>query len=237
MSIARDEAIDRLLFVLQKALGHELPNRLIAIQGFAQLLGLEESERLGPDGQDYLKRLSVATQRAATLVKGLAELVRSARASEIAERFSLSEAWREAAAELKQLAPGAIIEYDCEEAGPYVQRSRAAFRQVAAHLLRNACQAAAPERPLRLTIGARETANTIAFWVSDNGRGFPTGQLEKLFEPFAGRDASATGAGLGLILVRQIVESWGGTLEVRSQPDQGSTVSVTLPRTVLSAEC
>jgi signal transduction histidine kinase len=230
MSIARDEATDRLLFVLQKALGHELPNRLIAIQGFAQLLGLEESDRFGLDGKEYLQRLSAATQRAATLVKGLAELVRSVRATEVAERFSLSEAWREAAAEVKQLASEAIIEYDCEEAGPYVQLSRAAVRQVAAHLLRNACQAAAPQRPLRLMIGTRETANAIAFWVSDNGRGFPSGQLEKLFEPFAGRDASATGAGLGLILVRQIIESWGGTLEVQSQSDQGTTITVTLPK-------
>lgn len=230
MNPTRDEATDRLLAALQKALGHELPNRLIAIQGFAQLLDLEEAERLSPDGRDYLRRLSAATQRASALIKGLAELVRAACATEVAERFCLGDALREAAAELIQLAPGANIEYDWEEAGPNVQLPRAAFRQVVGHLLRNAAQAAVPGRPLRVTLGASAAAGDVEFWVGDNGRGLAPAQQGRLFEPFAGRDAAAPGAGLGLVVVRQVVEGWGGTLRVQSESDRGCTVTVTLPK-------
>jgi signal transduction histidine kinase len=229
MSAPRDERTDRLLGVLQKALSHELPNRLIALQGFLQLLDLEETGRLSPDGQDYVKRLSAATQRTAALVKGLADLVRNARTTEVAERFLLTDALREAAAEVKQLAPAAIMEYDFRDAGCSIQLPRTAFRQVVAHLLRNACQAACPERSLHIVVGTRTTAGAVELRVSDNGRGLAAGQLLRLFEPFAGRDAAAAGAGLGLIQVRHVVEGWNGTLHVQSEPDRGSSFSITLP--------
>jgi signal transduction histidine kinase len=231
MSTSAHERSDRLLALLQRALGHELPNRLIAIQGFVQLLSLEEADHLGAEGKEYLQRLTAATQRTAGLIKALAEFVRSARDSEVAETFTLNEALREAVAEVKQLYPQTNIGYDLTEPGPRVRVSRAAFRRVAVHLLRNACQAAAPTRELRIEVGACESPETVEFWVNDNGRGLTSLQLARLHEPFVGKD----GPGLGLTLVRHLVESWGGTVRVQSEPDQGSTFSVSVPKEM--ADC
>jgi signal transduction histidine kinase len=77
--------------------------------------------------------------------------------------------------------------------------------------------------------------------VEDNGPGIPAGHLPHLFERFyrvdqarsrdeKGEDSSATGSGLGLAISQSIAQLMGGTIEVQSQPGQGSIFSVWLPR-------
>jgi signal transduction histidine kinase len=213
---------ERLLALLQKALGHELPNRLLAIQGLAQLLTIEEAERLSADGKDYIARLAAAAQRAHALVKTLADIVHVGRPEPTAQPTSVAEVVREAVAEAKQLFPCTAIEYHLPETGPLLRVPRRDLRQVATHLLRNTCRAGAPDRELRVEVGAHDTPKGVEFWVTDTGRGLTTEEQERLFEPFATHDE----AGLGLILVRDIVESWGGQLHVQSAPGQGSKFTV-----------
>lgn len=220
---------DALLALLQKGLGHELPNRLIAIQGCVQLLEMEERERLSPDGLDYLRRLTAATQRSAALIKAMAEVVRNARVPEVVEKFALPDLLREAVGEVKQVVREVRFEYDFPESGPWLCLSRAACRRAAVHLLRNACQAADPARPLCVEVGAREDPAVVEFWVRDNGRGIPPAQQARLFEPFASRDPG-TGLGLGLALVQLAVAGWGGGVRVDTLPGQGSLFSVALPK-------
>jgi signal transduction histidine kinase len=70
--------------------------------------------------------------------------------------------------------------------------------------------------------------------VSDDGPGIPLSEQERIFEKFyrldAGMKGGVGGSGLGLYISREIVTQMGGTLSVRSQPGEGSTFSVTLPR-------
>jgi len=86
-------------------------------------------------------------------------------------------------------------------------------------------------QPPRLELGAEEQVDGMArFWVKDNGPGLgPEGQM-KLFVPFTQlKQARALGHGLGLSIVRRIVEKLGGTAGVQSTPGQGSTFFFTLP--------
>jgi hypothetical protein len=78
----RLERLERLLACFQKALGHEMPNQLVAVGGLLRLLELEEGDRLGPDGRDYLGRLHAAVQKLDLLAAGLADLARTARPQE-----------------------------------------------------------------------------------------------------------------------------------------------------------
>ena len=71
--------MDRLLNLLQKALGHELPNHLVAMQDLARLLEMDQAERLDDEGKDHLRRLAAATQRTHELIRTLADLVRASR--------------------------------------------------------------------------------------------------------------------------------------------------------------
>jgi hypothetical protein len=75
------DRLARLLAVLEKALGHDLPNQLIAVQGLARLLEQDHGERLGAEGRDYLGRLAAGAAKAHALAADLATLVRQASSS------------------------------------------------------------------------------------------------------------------------------------------------------------
>jgi signal transduction histidine kinase len=222
----RLERLERLLACYQKALGHELPNQLVAIQGLLRVLELDERERLGPDGRDYLERLHAAARRAHELARALAELARAARRPPPAEPVVLAEAAREASAEVNWLCPGVSIEYDFPESGLVLSVTRADLRQVLVPLLRFAAQNPAGDRPLLLQVGARRAGAAVEIWVKDNGRGLDAEQRPSLFEPFSGTASPDAGHGLSLFLARQLVESWGGALHYHSEPGRGNTFTI-----------
>ncbi len=86
-------------------------------------------------------------------------------------------------------------------------------------------------QPPRVEIGAaREGDGVIRFWVSDNGPGLAEEDQEQLFAPFTRlSQARLKGHGLGLSIVRRIVQRLGGTVDVESRLGEGSTFSFTLP--------
>src|SRR5207253_9653137 len=92
------ERTGRLLACYQKALGHELPNQLVAVQGLLRLLDAEAGHRLDADDRALLQRVIALAQRAHGLVNELAELSRAGREQPPAGGADLAEAAREAAA-------------------------------------------------------------------------------------------------------------------------------------------
>jgi signal transduction histidine kinase len=224
--------IEQAMTCLRKALGHELPNHLTALHGLVRLLEQEEKDRLSADSQDYLQRIALLIRRIDSLTKSLAELVRIGQEPQTVEAVALTDAVREAVAELTQKYPGQAIEVHYPDPGPVLRFSRSSLHRILIHLFHNAVQAAVPERPLRLEVGATEAPGTVSFWITDNGRGFTEDQRQRLFEPFSPRGPANTGAGLELVLVRQLVARWGGVIEVQSTVGQGSCFTITLSRTL-----
>jgi two-component system sensor histidine kinase/response regulator len=79
-------------------------------------------------------------------------------------------------------------------------------------------------------MGAEARAGMIRFWVRDNGEGIALEEQERLFAPFEElHKVRAKGHGLGLSIVRRIVEKLGGRVGVESEPGQGSLFFFTLP--------
>ncbi|WP_298233015.1 ATP-binding protein [uncultured Azohydromonas sp.] len=109
------------------------------------------------------------------------------------------------------------------------------LRQILLNLLGNAVKfTAAGQVTLRLQMSAREAGLAwLRFEVADTGIGIAAEQQARIFEPFVQADSSTTrrfgGTGLGLSIVRRLVDLMGGTLQLQSQPGQGSVFSVELP--------
>ncbi|MDP2233687.1 MAG: ATP-binding protein [Actinomycetota bacterium] len=84
-----------------------------------------------------------------------------------------------------------------------------------------------------ITLGVRELSSGIEIWVTDEGIGIASDQLEHLFEPLVQGDMTSTrqfgGVGLGLHIVRRIIEAHEGTVQAASVPGSGSTFTVFLP--------
>jgi signal transduction histidine kinase len=130
-----------------------------------------------------------------------------------------------AAAEAKGLAVELKI-----EAQPTVQCERVHLRSLWAHLLDNAIRYT-PQGRITLTLD--QAVGQTVTTVSDTGIGLSTEEVARLFEEFyrseAAREEVALGTGLGLPIVGQIVQIYGGTIQVESEPGVGSTFSVCLP--------
>jgi signal transduction histidine kinase len=220
------EAAERLQACWQQALGHELPNQMVAILGLARVLEETQAAVLDAEGRACLERLTAAAQRSGRLLNTLAEIGRLCRDARGVERVSLPDVAREAAAEVHLLCNQAVIEYDFQADLLPLAVSRHALHQVLVHLLRNAAQAAVPSRALRIQVGGRCHQAGVEFWVADNGSGLTGARLDKIFEPFSHSGGSAGGQGLGLFLVRQLAAAWHGALRVRSEPGEGTTFTL-----------
>ena len=117
--------------------------------------------------------------------------------------------------------------------GPLIVRGTAAgLARITANLVNNAVAYGGGAE-----VSLHEDAQTIALWVEDRGPGIPAAERERVFEPFhrleASRNRDKGGAGLGLTIVRQIVESLGGSVTIADRPGGGSRASVTLPRAAI----
>ena len=111
-----------------------------------------------------------------------------------------------------------------------VQADPARLRQVLLDLIENADKYSAPDQPIRLAL--RSTDGMACIDVIDQGIGIPPDELDRVFERFQ-RGSNApekTGSGLGLSVVRLLVEGMGGSIEVSSRLGEGSCFTVLLPR-------
>ena len=106
-----------------------------------------------------------------------------------------------------------------------------AVEQVFANLIGNALNYLDPNRPGRVEVGAAaEVDGRRTYFVRDNGLGIPAAHLPKLFQAFQRLHADmAPGEGMGLAIVRRILERLGGSIRVESEAGAGTTFFVTLP--------
>ena len=97
-------------------------------------------------------------------------------------------------------------------------------------LIENADKYSPPDRPIRLVM--REEPNSHAIDVIDQGIGIPEDELETVFDRFhrASNAPERTGSGLGLSVVKLLVEGLGGSISVCSRLGEGSRFTVQLPR-------
>ena len=120
---------------------------------------------------------------------------------------------------------------------PLVDANESRLGQVFLNLLINAAQAM-PERPVsanRITVRTRtDDEGWAVIEVVDNGTGIEPGRVSRVFEPFFTTKSISEGTGLGLSICRNIIRDAGGTIEVQSEPDRGTTFVVRLPASTRS---
>jgi signal transduction histidine kinase len=131
----------------------------------------------------------------------------------------------------KAAARGLTLTADLPTAPPAVSIDAHRIKQVLLNLLENAV--AHTEKGGKITVTAGRREKMIYVSVADTGEGIPAEDLPLIFERFYRVDRSRTrktgGSGLGLTIAKRLVEAHGGTIEVKSEPGQGSTFTFTVP--------
>jgi signal transduction histidine kinase len=218
----------RVFSLLYQSVSTELPNQLIAVLGLAQLLEQDESNRLSNEGREYLRRLNAATQRAQFVVRHLADILRACQAAPGGPPTSLAEIAAEAAAELMVFAPRPRIEYDFPQPDLILDHGTASVRQALSLLLKTAVMVPTRDQPPDLRVGGGPVAGGLEISVSDNGPGLSSGDIARLFEPFALRSPGGE-PNFQPFLAREIIERCGGRLTVQSAAETGTTYTIFLP--------
>jgi signal transduction histidine kinase/DNA-binding response OmpR family regulator len=224
--------LERLKTEFVATASHELRSPLTSIKGFIELLS--QTRDLDPRQREFVDIILVSTNRLVDLVNDLLDVARvEAGQIEIHRRpIELGEVVQEVAAlmgprlEDKQQT----LAVNVEPALPRALADPARVRQILTNLITNAHLYTPPGGKLDVQVTARD--DDLALIVADNGRGMSAEQLEHVFDRFyrGGDENGVAGTGLGLAIVKSLVDLHGGTIEVRSEPGQGSTFTVLLPR-------
>jgi signal transduction histidine kinase/PAS domain-containing protein len=212
------------------AVSHDLKSPLITVQGYLGLikrnLNNESIEQFNHD----LSRISNAVSKMQMLLDDLLELSRVGSVNHDIESFSLTDVVYEAI----ELVQGRILERNVtvtvDPSLPEIIGDRVRIMQLFQNLIDNAVKFIGDtERPL-IEIGYQEIDNQPCVFVRDNGIGIAVKDQSKIFELFTKLDPDSSGTGIGLTLVKRIVEMHDGTIWYTSEgAGKGSTFYIAFP--------
>ncbi|HEX7253535.1 MAG TPA: ATP-binding protein [Thermoanaerobaculia bacterium] len=210
---------------LAAGIAHEIRNPLASISGSVQVLSNElnvgsaerrlmeiivsESGRLSKTIEDFLR--FVRPQERNVAVFDVARTV-----TEVMDLFRLSN----------EVSNAHQISVDVSPPTSMLSGDRDQIRQIVYNVAKNAVRAMSQGG--KLTVIGRENEAWYTIRFVDTGQGMSQEQLARLFTPFS--TAFDGGTGLGMAIVRRIVQDHGGTIDAESQPGEGTTVTVLLPR-------
>lgn len=214
-------------------ISHELRTPLNAIVGYNDLLLGDVFGGVSDDQREALDRIRQASQHLTDLIEDLLDLskIETERLSLEPEEVDPSELLADVGEALEPLARAQDVDLRIrvgprggEPFGTDPQR----LRQIVTNLLSNAVRFGAG-RPV--DVRCRRRGRTLVIEVEDRGPGIPPERREEIFEEFVQLDRPAEGAGvgLGLSITRSLARSFGGDVEVESEPGRGSVFTVTIP--------
>ena len=226
---AQLETANKELETFSYSVSHDLRAPLRSIDGFSQAL-LEDCDQILPEqGKAHLHRIRAAAQRMASLIDDLLNLAQMARAEIHAERLDLSNLARSIAADLRKAQPERNVEFQIEDGLEAVADVRL-VRVVLENLLNNAWKFTSKRAYATIELGTIQANGGRAYFVRDNGAGFDSAYIDRLFGAFQRLHAMAEfpGTGIGLATVQRIVRKHGGRVWAEGAVDRGATFYFTL---------
>jgi PAS domain S-box-containing protein len=209
---------------------HDLAEPLRTINSFALLLSRRYAGQLDAQADEFLGFITSGVERMRGLLDGLLTYSRAGQDEEAAEPVALGAVMDEIVSALETAIAEAGARIAVGEL-PVVEGNRVQLRQILQNLIGNALKFAHPERSPRIAVAAERQERGWRITVSDNGIGVDPEQADRIFEIFQRLHArdEYEGTGLGLALVRRLVEARGGSISATAAPDGGSVFAFTLP--------
>lgn len=228
--------IDRLKSMFLSHVSHELRTPLTSIKGFVDNMLDGLTGELQGKQREYLHRVLVNTDRLARMITNLLDLSRIESGTHRLDRVQLRlfELVEEVVEQLHSIAISKqlTLEMVCPEPTIQVLADRDKFIQVITNLVDNAIKFTPAGGKITVAMRRRDSER-VMITVTDTGEGVPAEAMAKLFEPFYQASLQpgthAKGLGLGLSIVKTLVELHGGTISVTSGVGSGSEFCILLP--------
>jgi signal transduction histidine kinase len=226
----------RLRSDMTSLMSHELRTPITSIKGFAELLLLDDS--ISEESREFLEIISNESQRLSKMLTtflSVSNLEQSDKQEVTKSAVRLDDVVNEVVNDLKETAKRKRIRL-VEQSNtklPPVAADKGLITRAVAHLVDNAIKYS-PERTSVIVSTILES-EFLRVVVEDRGYGIPKSEQEKIWQKFYriardGQDKEEESTGLGLSLVKEIIEQHGGAVEVESEIGNGSKFSFTLPR-------
>jgi signal transduction histidine kinase len=212
------------LGILAASMAHEIRNQLATVVSSAELLRLNPSEITKNQYADVVfKRIEQVNHTISSMLKFASH--REVRFESVAFSVILNDA-------LELVRPRIVtakvrVETDIPVSLPCLLADRHQIGQVLINLLINALDAVSGDG--RIHIRASEAEEEPVIEVSDNGCGIPSSMIETVFQPFVTSKVNSGGIGLGLYIVKEIIEAHKGTILVESAEGRGTCFRICLP--------
>jgi signal transduction histidine kinase len=236
---AHSEVMANLKRQILTILNHEFRTPLTFVVAYADMLNEPGTQLSQQEIMAYLKGVSGGAERLRNLIENFILLV-EIETGDIKSTFNwrkrkvenLNELFTTARDRIKPLEEQKPrdVQIQIADGIPAFEADPEYLTIAIGHLLQNAIKFSDPDKPV--VTGAHVNDNYLHLWAKDEGRGIPKTELENIWQSFYQIDRARNedqGAGAGLTIVRGIAELHGGTVNVTSEPDKGSTFEIIIP--------
>jgi signal transduction histidine kinase len=232
------EAANRELEAFAYSVSHDLRAPLRTIDGFSRILQEDYQAQLDEAGRRHLQVLRDSALRMGQLIEAILSFSRMGRQEMAAMPFDMALLAREVAAELQAQEPERVLRFEIGPLPP-ARGDRLLLRQVLVNLLANAVKFTRPKPDALIKVSGNAGSEETVYTVKDNGVGFDTGHADKLFGVFQRLHSQEEfeGTGIGLAIVKRIVERHGGRVWAESRLGEGAALSFALPNGPAAASC
>jgi two-component system sensor histidine kinase VicK len=238
-NMTREREIERMKSEFLSNISHELRTPLTPIKGYAEILGRKDIPT--EKAQQFAHGILESTGRLERIVELLVDFsaMEAGRLSPKTTPVDVAELLAKVAEEAQTKTSRHRLVVDAKARLPKVLGDARLLRRSLEEILDNAIKFSPDGGTIRLEARSASAGNgtkgrrNVEISVTDEGIGIPTDDLHKIFSDFHQLDGSETrtygGLGLGLAFVQRIVEAHAGTIDVQSEPDEGTRFTVTIP--------
>ena len=211
-----------------KRLAHEIRNPLTPIQLSAERMAWKLQDKLGEDDARILMRSTDTIVKQVAALKEMVEAFRNYARSPTLR--PVKQDWRQVIGEVLLLYEGSDCHFrtDLGKIPLNVRIDTALMRQVLHNIFKNAAEAAEEATEPLVNVSVEVADATISLSVANNGKGFEPAILAKAFEPYITNKKNGTG--LGLAVVKKIIDDHQGKITIANQESGGAVVRIILPK-------
>ncbi|MBI3770244.1 MAG: hypothetical protein HY271_17360 [Deltaproteobacteria bacterium] len=227
----RTEELEELVHIVT----HDLQNVAVASTETARKLVELDGPQLSTRGQRYADRLIRDCRLMATMLRNLLEVVSQTEVAEHREHVDVAAVVAEAVARAHTAVENKHIQITVGDLPP-VAAEYQKIHHVFENLLTNACKYVGDKPLACIEIGGSAHNGTVEYFVRDNGVGIDATQLDRIFQLYHRAPDQTVGGvvqeghGIGLAVVKRIVQRYGGRIWVESVPGEGTCFRVSFPR-------
>lgn len=230
LSILTQKTKEELDFLIY-SISHDLRSPILSVKGLMDLIN--DFEKLNTDQKEYLKMAEKSVERLDQTIFDMLDFANNARIDIRSETFNMREMVQEIFDDLRFLAK-VPIRFQIEiEGTELVTADKKRLKTIVKNLASNAVKYSKKDfSDAFVKFSMRQDENVIEFAISDNGRGIPKEEQDKIFEIFYRADNDSAGSGLGLFIVKEVLAKLSGTIILESTFEKGSVFKVLVPTAV-----